>query len=52
MSTNDQKSKSTSTSETQLDKFLQEMETEEGAKKWGEGAYEEAKKIRGNQTSR
>lgn len=33
-----------SPSEIQLDGFLRDMETREGAEKWGKGAYEEAKR--------
>lgn len=33
-----------SPSEIQLDGFLRDMETREGADKWGKGAYEEAKR--------
>jgi hypothetical protein len=29
----------------ELGKFVRDMETEEGAQKWGDGAYEEAMKA-------
>jgi hypothetical protein len=37
--------KPVSPSQIQLDKFLRDMETEEGAQKWGDGAYKKAMKA-------
>lgn len=43
MSKKDKDSKPISSSEIQLDKFLRDLETEEGAKRWGKEAYKTAK---------